>query len=292
MRSILSRGEIAGIVLLALLVGGLGLIAARAHVLGAYRHVVVHTFNIDAFEQIFVNCEQAAMMGPRDHGAAVDLGWLDPDDRVTITAITTSGDAAWGFEMHSNGTRISRPWRGEAGAAGVKAEPYAVVMARTDTANGSYLGQVGCQGKALVAASVAGYVTSKDDESIRAVEQGSSPFSRERGWIDPIDAGGRLALVVLALAGLLAAIATRELRSFARRHARGLTAISVISVVLSVISNLIGLAQALGLPSLITIGLWLCIALLLPSAIIRLRPLLLHLLAPGPDAKGTVGPAA
>jgi hypothetical protein len=113
------------------------------------RHIVVRVFNTNDYAQVFVNCRQAVAVLRAGDEATVDLGWLAPDDRVTLQARNGAGDSSWGFVVRVDGRDILRDVDGRvgglrAGGAGALLREH-LTHVRTLTAAGHDVGEVGCQ---------------------------------------------------------------------------------------------------------------------------------------------------
>lgn len=224
-----------GVILIVLSAGAFASVGARAHVLAVYRHVIVRPFNLDGAMQVFVDCRQAELVEVGDKVEQIDLGWLDQDTRITMTALSTAGDAAWGFEMTSNGVQRFDDRQGRARAAGFDSEPHALVMAETVTAAGAQLGSIGCQPVALAGGDLTNYYRWRDDFSVPHSQDWDSPLTAQRPYFSLLDGGAQFMFVIVALIGFIAAALTSEIRGFCRRHVKGLTFIAVLSGVASIL---------------------------------------------------------
>jgi hypothetical protein len=245
---------VVGVALLLVLVAGLGLIAAGWHIRQTYRHVVVEMSNLDDSGQVAVNCQLAGEVGPRPNYARVDLGWLDPNDRVYLSSRNELGDAAWGFVAESNGRKFFDGHRGDAGTAGIPADDHAVTMAEGFTAAGDPLGTVGCQPPLGVSPTLAKYRQADDDADVAWAQQSTPQWSARTFPFAAIDGASRWALAVLAVVGIAAAAATPSLRHWIREHWKIGGLIAIVGIALE-LRALLGTGGVLVVVQLIGVAL-------------------------------------
>jgi|ERR1051326_8677475 hypothetical protein len=272
-----------------LIVAGLavGLVIGRAYIRGAYRHVTVRVFNVDSSERVFVNCEQAAELQPGDNERTVDLGWLDPADRVTMTATSGRGDVAWGFHAISDGEELFLHQRGQANVDGFAADPYVVVMAKTFTAGRDRLGTVGCEKRGTVDPALVGYHMSPDELDAPLAAEGESPFQRKRPELEAVYVWGGRAPLIAGILGIVAVFLTARLRGFVVRHARRLNPVEAGASLIGLVSSLFGLWHYLGSSRFLDLFALIGILLLVLSAVTLAAPVLCRLLHEPVEAMDT-----
>jgi hypothetical protein len=224
-----------GTLLSLVILSGLALASGREYVRHSYRHVVVRVFNVGSTVQLFVNCEQVAVVTPAESGKVVDMGWRAPGDRIFLSATSHDHNPSWGFIATSNGRAFFEAVRGHADLPGAPAEAHAVVFARGFTADGHRLGSVGCQKPGVVA--VADYIQSPDDAEVAAVLGDDPPYRPPHPLFGRLDALGGWSLATLALLGCAAACASKTFRRLLWAHKWGVVAIAGI---------LLPIASALG----------------------------------------------
>ncbi len=205
-----------GTLLLTIALLGSGLTAGRAVVRETHRHVVVEVFNNRSVVQIFVNCRQAGRLRRSQPGGSFDLGWLEPDDRIFLSATSQDVNPAYGFAVYGTGTEPFKKKRGDAELFGFPAEADAVVFAEAVSAGGAKLGQIGCQPPATV--SIPGYRQSADDDEVERVEGNEPSYESPRTNFDRIDAIGSWSLIPLAVLGILLTGAIEPTRRLALAH--------------------------------------------------------------------------
>lgn len=126
-------------------------VLGRASQIGRH-HVVVDVYNIDNYAQVFVNCVQHRRMLQDGDRATLDLGWLPPQDLITLQARNREGSYSWGFKLRVDGRVIAVDARGTAGPDGVGADngrvgyEHGITHRRTYNAAGYLVGDFGCQG--------------------------------------------------------------------------------------------------------------------------------------------------
>lgn len=261
------RSLIFGGALLGVFAVGMLLLAAAWHIDRAYRHVVVEVHNVNDVGWVNVNCQRVVSVSSDDSPRTIDLGYLSPDDRVSLSGFNEIGDAAWGFRVISNGHTVFDRERGRAQAAGFPADEHAVVMAESLTADGDMLGMIGCDPLLLVSPELVSYQRSPDnpagdgEEGVR--EQWRSPdfpYALIEGVADWV-------LPVLALIGFAVALATPEVRALVRRHWK----ISLISLAIALAGLLLNLWRQFGLDGLIlSVELFGGVGLLLFAAVVNI----------------------
>src|SRR4051794_37946835 len=88
-------------VLLFLVAAGLGHASRFAR-----HHVTVDVYNIDNYEQVFVNCIQHGGVFRDGDKATLDLGWRAPQDLITFQARNRDGGYTWGFKLRIDGREV------------------------------------------------------------------------------------------------------------------------------------------------------------------------------------------
>jgi hypothetical protein len=250
-----------GIVLSAILALGSASAAGRALIRQTHRHVEIEVFNNDSIVQIFVNCHQVAVVGRGEVVATRDLGWVQSDDRIFLSASSRDGNPSWGFRATSNGTVFFEERRGQAEVLGFPAEPDAVVFAKAFSAKGDYLGQIGCQPPGVV--SVPNYVQSPDDAEVAAAEGAEPPYGPSRAPYDQIDAIGRWSWTALAVLGAAAALGIGPIRRLAWSHRKlAGSAVALLATVASLF-GVLGVAAVLTSVTIAGVLLLLAVATLL-----------------------------
>jgi hypothetical protein len=229
---------------------GVAFAAGRAAILLTHRHVVIEAFNVDSVEQVSVNCEQAMRVGKQQSRAAVDLGWLTPDERVFLSATSRDRNPAWGFHGSSNGTTFFKGKRGDAEVPGYTTEEDAVVFARAYSAGGHYLGHIGCQPPVLVA--VQGYVRSNDDADVPRANGPGPPYQPQHADYDRIDAIGSWSLIPLAAIGIAAALGIGPIRRLGWAHRKA--AVSALGLLAALTGLFFGVLHLTALLTIFTIG--------------------------------------
>lgn len=261
-----AKGALVGAAFLGIaILGGFALLADW-HVDRAYRHVVVEAFNINDVARISVNCQRAETVEASPGKERVDLGWLDPDDRVSISTYNESGDAAWGYRILISGH--AKPAfegsRGQADAAGFPADEFSVVMAKSFTAGGDPLGTVGCD-QALEADGLPGYVKLPDDTDVQTVDGVRELWQPRTSPFAAIEAAATLALPLMALAGFIAAASTAGVRRLIRAHWQ-------VSLAIAIVGLLFNFLQSYGLDGLLLFVEGGGVVLLLFSALVSVCP--------------------
>lgn len=250
--------------LVGLLVLAIAALLANWHVERAYRHVVVEVFNVNDVVRVSVNCERALAVPASAGPERIDLGWLSPDDRVSISDFNETGNAAWGVRIISNGEVEFEQQRGQANLAGFRAGEYAVVMAQSFTAAGDPLGAIGC-GPPLLVAGLPNYQRSPDDHKVETTDG-----ARDR-WQSPtfpfalIGFSADWSLLVLAVAGFVAAIGVAQVRDLIRRHWR-------LSLLVAFLNLIFNLWRQFGVEGLLLCGEGVGVILLLLTAVVALWP--------------------
>ena len=246
-----SRARIAiGSVLLAIILLGAALSAGRTVIRQTHRHVVVEVFNLNSVVQVFVNCRQAGVLGREQAGGTFDLGWLEPDDRVFLSATSRDDSPSYGFTVFSNGAKVFQKSRGDAEVLGFPAEANAVVFAEALSAGGAALGQIGCQPAAVVA--IPNYVRSGDDQEVPRIKGAEPAYEPPRSTFDRIDAAGRWSLIPLAILGLALAAGIAPIRKLIVSHWK--LAGSALASLATIAGLFLGVLGAPALVTTLTLG--------------------------------------
>jgi len=201
-----------GWILLAIGLIGVGLAGTREVVRLSLRHVVVDTFDVGSAGQVFVDCEQAASFSPEEQRGPSDLGWMSPEERIYVSAMSLEQHPTWGFEVTQNGKTALIAGRTPAEALEYSTEKDALVFARAVTAGGDQLGQLGCQKAGVVADELHGYIQAPEDNGVLRAPESESPYRGHHAPYDQIDALGRWSLTVLAAIGFLASLGIGPVR--------------------------------------------------------------------------------
>lgn len=235
-----------GLLLLAIALLGASLAVSREIVQTARPHVGADISNVDGTVQVSVECEQAAEIKTGE-ALELDLGRMPADTRIFVSVLSSNLHPAWDIEMRSNGATFFEQRRGHAKtpfAPPTKAN--AIVFARAFTAGGDALGSVGCQVADVVSKhDVPRYVPSPDEKETSLPRGEESPFRPHRFPYDQIDALGRWSLPVLAVLGIVAALATPTIRRLAWSH-KGTLAGGALAILGA------GIFQIAALPSILT----------------------------------------
>lgn len=208
-----------GFLLLAIGMVGVALAVGREFDLRNQPHVVVKVFNVDGTVQVFVGCEQAAVVTTGE-ARELDLGRMPSDELIFVSVISHDHNPSWSVEAFSNGNAVPpEDSRGYAKALGFETEANAVVTAEAFTAGGHSLGSTGCQAPDLVDRTVVPeYLKSPDESEAPAAKADESPYPPRHFPYDQIDAVGRWSLPVLALLGVIVAFGSTPLRRLARSY--------------------------------------------------------------------------
>lgn len=193
---------------------GVGIAGARAVVRLSLRHVVVDTFDVGSAEQVFIDCEQAAAFSPQEQHGSSDLGWMSPEERIYVSAMSLDQHPTWGFELTANESTSLIAGRAPAEALESSTEEDALVFARALTAGGDRLGRLGCQKPGVVADEFRGYVQAPEDDGVQRAKESESPYRGRHAPYDQIDSFGRWSLTMLAVIGFLATVGTGPVRRF------------------------------------------------------------------------------
>jgi hypothetical protein len=254
-----------GVVLLLVISVGLGAAGGRRLLLDTHQHVVIDISGIDGIAEIFIDCHLAARIESGEGGATIDLGWLEPDDRIYISVTSIDNTPAWNFSASGNGRPLFNERRGATELPQLTATAHAVVFAKGFSAGGAELGRVGCQPPDVVA--IEGYAWSPDDKEVAEVTGAKSSYRRANDFYDSVDAIGSRSLLVLAGLGIVAAILTPSIRRAVAAH-KGLSgaALGILSA---------GFIEISVLPALLTFGgilllLWVALRLV-ATGVVRLR---------------------
>lgn len=242
----------ASLLVLAVLV--LSLASGRVVLRHTHRHVVVEVFNIDGIAQVFANCHLAATVENDESGVRVDLGWLKPGDRVFLSATSRDASPAWGFEAGSNGKSFFETTGGDAEAPGFAAEANAVVFAKAFSAEGEYLGLLGCQPPGVVA--IQGYAWAHDDATVPKARGPHVSYRPPSDPIEQLDSAGPRSLIALALLGAAAALIAAPIRRLAWEHKGRLAtgALALLGAGLFGVADLPAILSLLGILLLIALA--------------------------------------
>jgi hypothetical protein len=231
-----------GFLLLAIGMVGAGVAVGREFDLHTRPHVVVKIFNVDGTVQVFVGCEQAAVVTTGE-ARELDLGRMPPDEGIFVSVISHDHNPSWDVEAFSNGDAVFEDSRGYAKVLGFEAEANAVVAAEAFTAGGHPLGSTGCQAPGLVdETEVPEYLKSPDESEAPAAKADESPYGPQHFPYDQIDAVGRWSLPALALLGVIVAFGSTPIRRLARSyrsHIGGTAGVlSVVGIFLTVVTTI------------------------------------------------------
>lgn len=234
-----------GRLLLAVGLLGVALAAGREMVQRLQPHVEVEVSNVDGTVQVSVECEQAAEIVTGE-AQVLDLGWMPPDTRVFVSVLSSNHHPAWSIEVRSNGAGFFDDSRGHAKTPlAPRTEADQIVFAQAFTAEGDELGAIGCQDVGVVSESdVPRYVPSPDEKKTEVASEEESPFQPRDFPYDGIEAVGRWSLPMLAVLGVIAAIATPPIRRLAWSH-KGALATGALAIVSA------GFFQVAALPTIL-----------------------------------------
>jgi hypothetical protein len=190
----------------------------RAWLHDAQRHVTIEAEVTDDIEQVFVNCQFVEAITAGDSGyQSLDLGWLDPDDRISLAVVNSSGSYAdVYFRGVSNEDQIFvYKHRSLAVRGNSEKNRKRYVFERTHTADGDLIGGAGCQRSRFVA--LPEYMRLADDANpSQGTHRGQRlqpvGFSADRTFdlLDRAGGAGPWVLVALGFA-LMIPLAAREL---------------------------------------------------------------------------------
>lgn len=197
-----------GVGLAVLLCLGCAGLIGRQWLRDSRNHVVIEASNISDIETIFVNCRFAGKVGAKAGERPFDLGYLRPDDRVSISATNIVGkDATFGFRGTSNGREIFHRESRRAHAAGGAVEPAAVFFAETYSADGAFLGDAGCQDPAAVSDQLSeSYTQLPDDATAPPTSPKDHLFERQSGFKAFLDWFGLAGPIAFAVIGVVVAL--------------------------------------------------------------------------------------
>jgi len=211
----------AGMGLLAIASLGLAFAGGRWLLLETRHHVVVEISRADGIEQVFIDCHLAARVESGEPSKSVDLGWLEPDDRIFISTTSIDSSPAWDFYGTSNGGFLFHESRGSTTLPRYKATAQAVVFAQAFSAAGAKLGAIGCQAPGAVAddvVDVEGYAWSPDDKEVPETTDTRSSYRRPNDFYDRVDGTGGWSLVALGVLGAVLTIAIGPTRGLIQKH--------------------------------------------------------------------------
>ncbi len=231
-----------GLLLLAIGMAGVALAVGREFDLHTQPHVVAKIFNVDGTVQVFVGCEQAAVVATGE-ARELDLGRIPSDEGIFVSVISRDHNPSWDVETFSNGNAVLEDSKGYAEVPGFEAEANAVVFAEAFTAGGEELGSTGCQAPDLVdKAEIPEYLKSPDESEAPAAKADESPYGPRHFPYDQIDAVGRWSLPALALLGVIVAFGSTPIRRLARSyrsHIGGTAGVlSVVGILLTVVTTI------------------------------------------------------
>ncbi len=253
-----------GVGLLAVFTLGMLVLVAAWHIDRAYRHVVIEVYNVNDVARVNVDCHRAMTVSADDGPQTIDLGYLSPDDRIALSAFNEIGDASWGFRVVSNGRTVFDKERGRARAAGFPAAEYAVVMAKSITADGDMLGTIGCDPPLVVSPDLVSYRRSADNLTVSREQGVRQPWQPPASPYALMETMADWSLPLLGLIGLAVALVTPEVRALVRRHWK-------ISLAIAILGLLLNLWQQFGLDGLVlSVELFGGVALLLFAAAVNI----------------------
>jgi hypothetical protein len=232
----------------------------RAWLRDARSAVVVEAEVTEDLEQVFVNCQfvgTAAPGGPET--ASFDLGWLKPDDRISLAVVNLNGSSAdVYFRGIIDGEEIFHPKKGSLAVPGISIRSRRkYVFERTYSADGDLIGGAGCQRSRFVALASGEYMRLADDSRASGVSERSDARLRPASFhpdhsMDPVDAIGGVGPWVLVAVGLLMMILLlvrewyRREWSYPEAIAVGLALIGALLALIGLVTPLLALA-AVGL---------------------------------------------
>jgi hypothetical protein len=249
--------------LLALFLLGVGVLIADWYVGAAYRHVVADVSNVDGTARIDVNCRRALKVDADEGSPSVDLGYLDPEDRIYLSVYNERGAAAWGVQV-DNGQVVRDFSNGHAGVTGRGTGPYGIAMAQLVTADGDRIGTVGCALPGLVSDSLANYQQAPEMRAMLNRHEAPLPWDPPRFPFALIEGLADL-VPLLALLGFVAAASIARVRSLIDRH-------RVISFTVGALNLFLGLTKSVGWEVLLIWFNYVGLTLLLVSAVVTAWP--------------------
>ncbi|HEY7455909.1 MAG TPA: hypothetical protein VH703_01435 [Solirubrobacterales bacterium] len=252
-----SRSLAVGMVVLAMVV--VGLAVGRAWLRDARRDVVVELEVTEDREQLFVNCVFVGAVSPEGEASqSFDLGWLRPDDRISIALVNLSQPVANVFYRGIvNGDREFAFKKGSLAAPGISVHSRRrYVFERTYSADGDLIGGAGCQRSRFVVREVEYMRLIGDTRPARSgrASGGLRPASFEPDRsMNALDTAGHVGPWALAVIGivLMTPLVLRELfwvEGWDWKDAipLGIGVIGVLLTLLGLISPLLAIA-AVGL---------------------------------------------
>lgn len=203
-----SRPIAIGMVLMAVLV--VGLAVSRAWLRDARRDVVVELEVTEDYEQLFVNCVFVGAVSPEEETRrSFDLGWLSPDDRISVALVDRNQPVADVYYRGIvNGVEQFVFKRGSLAAPGMSVPSQRrYVFERTYTADGDLIGSAGCQRPRFVLTGIEYIRLTGDTMPSHKRRSGNGrlgPASFEPDQsMDRLDIAGHAGLWILAVTGFL-----------------------------------------------------------------------------------------
>ena len=276
-----TRGIIGGaMVVLGLLL--LSIIVYRAVIRAELRHVAIHVSDVSDKAKISVDCEGLGLIEADNDSRDVDIGWVEPDVHIAVAAKNSAGETLRAaFTVTSNGERVDSPSIGIEEAAAVR--ETRVGLAEAVTADGTILGQAGCEPESQVDHQrVADYVRLPSELRPKGPADADFEFDPPTSDVkDAADKAGPAALLLLFVLGILSAqiVAWRN----------GWLAEGRLRLVLSLLSASLAMATVFALPSDLVraIVVWSGAALFFAAAGVLLLAPLAHLLCPAANVSRT-----
>jgi hypothetical protein len=229
-----------GFLLLTIGVAGVALAVRRGPDRQAQPDVGVKISGLDGTVQVFVGCEQAAVVTSGE-ARELDLGRMPSDEVIFVSVTSHDHNPSWDVEAFSNGEAIFEDRREPAEVLGFETEANAIVSAEAFTAGGhEQLGSIGCQAPGLVdRAEVPEYLQSPDESEVPAAKAEESPYRPRHFPYDQIDAVGRWSLPALALLGVIMAFGSTPIRRLARSYGSHIGGTAGVLGVLGILLTLV-----------------------------------------------------
>jgi hypothetical protein len=99
------------------------LVALAIYTLATKERVHVVLSNSDDVEKVFVNGQERGQITYAGH-ESVDLGWLSPEDCITVQVFNAQGGYAWGIRIETAGKALGGPDQGTIGVTGANSNDF------------------------------------------------------------------------------------------------------------------------------------------------------------------------
>jgi hypothetical protein len=277
------RNRRVGIALFFLLLAGAAILAGNFYFEHTRRHVVVEILDADDTVRVDVDCRRAGTVIAGDDVRTFDLGWLAPDEPVSISVSNDRGGAAWGYRVRSNGKVVAEVKPGALGSADPFAEEFAVAMVATYAATGRPLGSIGCDRPDFVPADAGDYQYLPGAGASGGGPGAPTHWSAAGFPVEPVHDAAAWVIPVLVALGYLAALGTKSIRDFLRSPLR----IGIVATLLLVVPRAVELALGFGLSGALVYVAIFGILLLVCATVVSIWP---HTGSPCQDSSSTLSP--